>query len=129
MTQTGPAHPAKAPNCEFKMLTTVPTTGFAEIGVVDVTPGGFGFNIYRELSEFKRKIQPLVCRAGADAAIAHVNGFGVYIKATMLKAVVTAPPPSREAPGPTAGGCQYDSQCKGDRICVSGQCTAPDVKR
>jgi hypothetical protein len=129
MTQTGAAQPAKAPNCEFKLLTTAPPAGFAEIGVVDVTPGGFGFNIYRELSEFKRKIQPLVCRAGGDAAIAHANGFGVYMKATILKAVATAPPPAGAAAGPSAGGCQYDSQCKGDRICVSGQCTAPDPKR
>lgn len=33
-----------------------------------------------------------------------------------------APPPS--AP-PTATGCQYDTQCKGDRICKEGQCVDP----
>ncbi|GAA7756151.1 MULTISPECIES: hypothetical protein [Cupriavidus] len=25
-----------------------------------------------------------------------------------------------------AAGCQYDMQCKGDRICQQGQCMAPD---
>lgn len=28
----------------------------------------------------------------------------------------------------SAEGCQYDMQCKGDRICQSGQCTAPDAE-
>nr|WP_315591939.1 hypothetical protein [uncultured Cupriavidus sp.] len=27
----------------------------------------------------------------------------------------------------SAAGCQYDMQCKGDRICQQGQCTAPDA--
>lgn len=26
---------------------------------------------------------------------------------------------------PAAAGCQYDAQCKGDRVCVSGKCVAP----
>lgn len=26
----------------------------------------------------------------------------------------------------SAAGCQYDMQCKGDRICQQGQCMAPD---
>jgi hypothetical protein len=26
-----------------------------------------------------------------------------------------------------AAGCQYDMQCKGDRICQQGQCTSPDA--
>ncbi len=33
----------------------------------------------------------------------------------------TAPP---AAPAPV-GGCSYDTQCKGDRICVAGRCTSP----
>jgi hypothetical protein len=24
-----------------------------------------------------------------------------------------------------SGGCRYDTQCKGDRICVKGECVAP----
>jgi hypothetical protein len=129
LTQTGPAQREKVASCDFKMLTAAPSGGFSEVGVVDVTPSGFGFNVYRELSEFKRGIQPLVCKAGGDAAIAHANGFGMYIKATILKMVAIAPQPSDRGTAPTVGGCQYDSQCKGDRICVSGQCTTPDVKR
>jgi hypothetical protein len=42
-----------------------------------------------------------------------------------------APPPAQPAPeAPAASvpaGCQYDTQCKGDRICRDGQCVAPTV--
>lgn len=27
----------------------------------------------------------------------------------------------------SAAGCQYDMQCKGERICQQGQCVAPDA--
>ena len=30
------------------------------------------------------------------------------------------------SPASAAAGCQYDMQCKGDRICQQGQCMAPD---
>ncbi len=39
-----------------------------------------------------------------------------------------APPPPTEPPPPAqppAGGCQSDKDCKGDRICVNGQCADP----
>jgi hypothetical protein len=40
------------------------------------------------------------------------------------------PPPSVHAPsesviGVAPNGCQYDAQCKGDRICKAGQCVEP----
>lgn len=39
------------------------------------------------------------------------------------------PEPAPAAPTETAhAGCQYDSQCKGDRICDSGVCVAPAAK-
>lgn len=34
------------------------------------------------------------------------------------------PPPAMPAPAP-GQGCQYDAQCKGDRICQSGRCMEP----
>ena len=35
------------------------------------------------------------------------------------------PPPPGAAPSTPLAGCQYDNQCKGDRICVNGHCTDP----
>jgi len=112
------------------MLTAVPAGGFTEIGTVDVVPGAYGENATTNLSDFKRNIRPYVCKAGGDAAVAQANGYGIYIKATILttspSAAVTA---SEGTPKPQSGGCQYDMQCKGDRICVSGQCTSPEKNR
>jgi hypothetical protein len=34
-------------------------------------------------------------------------------------------PAARPTPKPVASGCQYDTQCKGDRVCVKGACVAP----
>jgi hypothetical protein len=37
-----------------------------------------------------------------------------------------APPPApAPAAAPAPSGCQYDAQCKGDRICVGGTCLPP----
>ena len=35
-----------------------------------------------------------------------------------------APPPAE----PVESGCQYDTQCKGDRICDDGECVTPRSK-
>ncbi|HEX2879512.1 MAG TPA: hypothetical protein VHO25_08235, partial [Polyangiaceae bacterium] len=33
-----------------------------------------------------------------------------------------------DAPAPKAkSGCEYDNQCKGDRVCVKGACVAPEA--
>jgi hypothetical protein len=40
----------------------------------------------------------------------------------------TEPPPEgAPADAPAAGGCQYDTQCKGDRICEQGRCVDSKV--
>lgn len=110
------------------MLTAVPAGGFIEIGTVDLEPGPL--NRTTSLSDFKRNIRPYVCKAGGDAAVALANGLGIYIKATILKAGYSAATPSEARASPASGGgCQNDMQCKGDRICVSGQCTFPEKNR
>jgi hypothetical protein len=38
------------------------------------------------------------------------------------------PPPAPPAASPQPGGCQYDAQCKGDRICRNGSCVDPTPK-
>jgi len=59
-------------------------------------------------------------QGGGDAAIALANGHGAYVKATVLKRVAVT-----DTPTGAQHGCQYDTQCKGDRVCESGQCVAP----
>jgi hypothetical protein len=131
MTATGEAQSPRAEGCDFDILTATPFTGFKEIGTVDVTPGGYGIDVFTDLSAFKRHIRPQVCRLGGDAAIASANGFGMYIKATVLKRASGAAPVSvglstASAAAPMSkSGCEYDAQCKGDRICISGKCEEP----
>jgi len=64
------------------------------------------------------------------------NGLGQYIKATVLKtsdprAAATTPTEGSApalAPMP-AGGCTFDTQCKGDRICSKGECVEGRVAK
>jgi hypothetical protein len=78
------------------------------------------------MAAFKQQISSQVCSAGGEAAIAQSNGIGAYVKATVIKYVAAPPlpqavPPAREA---ASAGCQYDTQCKGDRVCVQGACVS-----
>jgi hypothetical protein len=136
VTATGPWHPPKPPGCSFQMMTALPAANYTEIGVIDVTD-----NATRIIGRFQHQIAVDVCKLGGDAALAQANGFGYYIKATVLKYVAPPPPvgampppPAHAAATPLApppppientAGCHYDTQCKGDRICVEGRCTEP----
>jgi len=137
MTATGEPQAPRAANCSFDILTSTPASGYKEIGTIDVSPGGYGIDVFTDLSDFKEHISPNVCKLGGDAAIAYANGYGMYIKATVLKRAAVAAPaeaaPAAAAPAAAVAsaepakrhGCEFDSQCKGDRICVEGRCQAP----
>jgi hypothetical protein len=96
-----------------------------EVGTVDVHPGVWDSSYASSLDDFKKQIEPRVCEAGGDAAVALVNGGGGYVKATVLKS--TGAPASTQPTAATAG-CQFDTQCKGDRVCVKGECVEPAKK-
>lgn len=136
-TTTGNKYEPREPTCAFKLVTTLPEGKWEEIAIIDVNPGGYGHNVFRELEDFQEEIRPKVCEAGGDIALATANGYGMWIKATVLKkgeptAPADAPAPvepaaSAVAQAPPAApiGCGYDTQCKGDRICVEGACVDP----
>src|SRR5688572_15971846 len=111
--------PPRAANCDFEILTAPPGPGYYEVAVVDVPEA----KKYDEIADFKEEIRPHVCQAGGDAAWALANGYGYYIKATVLKqAKPLQAEPVAAAP---AEGCKFDTQCKGDRICEAGECRSP----
>jgi len=126
MTPTGPVQPPRPENCNFQILTTLPADVYAEIAVIDIQAGGY---YYTDTGAFKEQIRSYVCKAGGDAALAYANGNGQYIKATVLKLQPKAAPASKSkdtaGADETAGGCKFDTQCKGDRICTEGKCVAP----
>lgn len=123
---TGQPVRPRPPNCDFAVYTAqVPPGQFAEIGMIDVTHGAYGSNVYRDIGDFKKEIAPHVCKAGGDAVVAMANGLGMWIKGTVLKRVAQAPAAPQPAAPAAAGGCQYDTQCKGDRVCQAGACVSP----
>ena len=48
--------------------------------------------------------------------------------ALVLAACAAAEPPAPGLPSANAGQCQKDTDCKADRICEQGSCTAPQAK-
>jgi hypothetical protein len=122
VTPVGATYEAREPDCQFDLYTTVPGGNFIEIGTVDVNPGSYGHNVHTKLDGFKKEIQPHVCQVGGDAAIAYANGYGMWIKASILKRVAGAP--AAQSTGNDTG-CSNDTQCKGDRICEEGRCVNP----
>lgn len=134
MTPSGPEQEARDPACEFRVFTTAPAGGYAEIAAIDVQPGGYGHKMFTDIADFKEEIRPSVCQAGGDAVIAYANGYGMYIKATVLKELPeaakptvasTSGAPAAQAPSIPQDGCRYDTQCKGERVCVNGECVDP----
>jgi hypothetical protein len=101
--------------CEFQLLTVVPSGSYVERGAFEAQLGDYGSNAFSTLADFKQEVAPYVCRAGGDIALAQANRDGIYVRATILKATAAALPT----------GCAFDTQCKGQRVCVKGECVDP----
>jgi hypothetical protein len=121
-TRTGANYPAREAACDFELLTTSPAAGFEEIGTVDVSRGAYATNVYTDLSSFGDHIRPNVCEMGGDALVATQTGFGAYTKATVFKKTDQG---ARVGDASASTGCQVDTQCKGERVCVAGACVDP----
>jgi hypothetical protein len=95
-------YPPKPSACEVSVLQAPPTTPFQELGTIELQ--------YKSQTEwittepaFKRRIQPLVCQAGGDAAIARINDNGLYMKATVLSLTPIKP---SDAPAEKTSGSE-----------------------
>ena len=121
LTATHVKAPAEAGTCAFQLLTALPSTPYVEVGIVETQLGDYGSNLFSTLADFKKEISRDVCRIGGDLAVAHANDAGIFIRATVLKSTGGAPPSTL----PTAAGCQFDNQCKGERLCIHGECSDP----
>jgi hypothetical protein len=136
LTPTGPTLPPRGEHCAFQVFTEPPNRPFTELGLLEykIEVGG---HLDTKLADFEDDIQEHVCAAGGDGAIVY-NEQGVYMRAKVIKlgaaaGLAASPSPTGSASGgspdsSSAAGCQFDNQCKGDRICVRGECTAPPQK-
>lgn len=75
-------------SCEFRVLTAVPNEKFQELGVLELNAGLYSKGEWTtSTSQFKEHARPHVCKAGGDAIIGIVNGYGYYVKGTVIRFV------------------------------------------
>jgi hypothetical protein len=82
-TSTGPVTPS-APHCSFAVLTSRAARPYEELAILDVKPDGMGFSI-RNAGDFKKLVEAEVCSLGGDAVFAEINGYGGYVRGTVLR--------------------------------------------
>ena len=67
--------------------------------------------------------EPIVWRATCRGRVFLCSGGDGFRCREELSARAGAPRKARSEP--SADGCSYDTQCKGDRICSEGKCVGP----
>lgn len=95
--------PAKPPTCDFAVLATAPVEAHEELGTIDIRyDGSTGF--INDAETLKRRLRHHVCSVGGDAVVGHANGYGTYLKATVLSLTPAQPAaPTTAAADATAG--------------------------
>lgn len=86
--KTGDAAPFAAlpPDCELNVFTTEPSKPYVELGLIEFSQNGLGALGPRNVQEAKTLSQEYVCQAGGNGLLLWtVNGYGQYIKATVIK--------------------------------------------
>jgi len=120
-------------NCSFRIVSTLPEGHWEEIGVANVRPGHGGGTLIAPHTPgaFRKLIGDKVCAAGGELVVGEINGLGQYVRGTVFVASKKPVAAQRHPASPTHApmrGCQYDTQCKGNRICEQGRCVSPAVR-
>jgi hypothetical protein len=111
LTQTGPILKPLKPDCPVRIFSVAPSAPFTELATIS--------GVASLRSPEQDQLRPYVCKIGGNAAIIRWCEDG-FCGATVIK--LNQPEPGSEE---AVAGCQYDTQCKGDRICVAGRCNDP----
>jgi hypothetical protein len=80
LTATGAVGVAKPASCDFIIATTKVDRPYDEIAILDCDANKAG-----DVAAFKESVRTQVCGIGGDAVIAEVNGYGSYVRGTVLK--------------------------------------------
>jgi hypothetical protein len=78
-TATSAARTPKPANCELQVTASMPSEGYEEIGVFEVTTAATN-----EISVFKTVVAPQACAAGGDLVVTNVNGLGNIVRAVVF---------------------------------------------
>lgn len=88
---------AKAPSCSFDILMVRPKRKILEIGLLENCRCAGGHPC-SNVVEYRQLIRPYVCRAGGDAVVVLVNGFGWYVKGVVVRYLRSLEPRRLEPP-------------------------------
>lgn len=79
-TTTTPMRP-KVQTCDFRVVNLPPQGDYEEIATLSPTGSKCAMNP----NDFKDSVHDDVCRVGGDVVITEVNGFGCYVRGTVLR--------------------------------------------
>lgn len=80
LTQTAAHVDPKPAGCDFVIATTKLDREYEEVGILDKNMG-----MASTAADFKEFVRPQVCALGGDAVIAEINGYGYYIRGTVVR--------------------------------------------
>lgn len=73
-------------NCEFNVYATEPSKPYIELGLIAFSQKGFSTLGPTNVQDAKILSQEYVCQSGGNGLLLWtVNGYGQYIKATVIK--------------------------------------------
>jgi hypothetical protein len=74
---------AKSAACDFRVVNTVPE-GYQEIGTLSIDWDSGG-TAAMDPDDFKRRVQGAVCHIGGELVVTEINGFGAYVRGTVMR--------------------------------------------
>jgi hypothetical protein len=84
LSASAPTQPAPhAATCDFRVVNTIPDGKYDEIATlsIDWETGTAAM----DPDDFKLRVRPDVCRVGGDVVITEINGYGAYVRGTVLR--------------------------------------------
>lgn len=71
----------KPASCDFRVVNLPPQGDFEEIATLD-----FVYDPAHNPDEFKQAVHDKVCSVGGDVVVSEINGNGLYVRGTILRA-------------------------------------------
>lgn len=92
-SRVGEAREPRPPYCQVTVYSATPKQPHEELGDISIRYKNSRF--LTQFQEVPKVIQPEVCKAGGDAAVARRNEAGIYVSATVLSSEFKKPAAER----------------------------------